>query len=120
MQVNYNPFLTTLLDFEARRSAINANPFPLVTPAQSVGQLSATVTPNSNPSFQHVLSATLGNVNQTLQQPDRLVQQALMGGKVDIHDVMLANSKAELTVNIASQTITKAVQAYDRILQIQI
>jgi len=120
MQVNYHPFLTSLLDFEAHRTSFNANPFPLVTPAQPPGQLPTTVTPGHNTTFQNVLSTTLGNVNQTLQQPDRLVQQALMGGKVDIHDVMLANSKAELTVNIASQTITKAVQAYDRILQIQV
>lgn len=71
-------------------------------------------------SFKDVLSNTLHNVDQTLQAPDALMKDAMTTGNVDVHDVMIANAKAELTLTIATQMTTKVIQAYDRILQIQI
>jgi flagellar hook-basal body complex protein FliE len=71
-------------------------------------------------SFLDTLRSTLQNANETLQKPDELLNDAVAGGKADVHDVMIANAKAELTVNIASQSTTKLVQAYDKITQIQV
>jgi flagellar hook-basal body complex protein FliE len=71
-------------------------------------------------SFQKVLGNTLQSVNATLQEPDALMHQALTTGGVDVHDVMVANAKAELLINVTTQVATKVIQAYDRILQIQI
>jgi len=48
------------------------------------------------------------------------MHEAMTTGSVDVHDVMIANAKSELVVNIAAQMTTKVIQAYDRILQIQI
>ena len=39
---------------------------------------------------------------------------------VDIHDVMAAMSKSEISVNVATQMIGKVINAYDRITQISI
>jgi len=45
----------------------------------------------------------------------------MMGSEnVDIHDVMTAMAKAELAVNIATTATGKVIQAYDKIMQIQI
>ena len=45
----------------------------------------------------------------------------MMGSQnVDIHDVMVAMSKAEISVNIATTAVGKVIQAYDKIMQIQI
>lgn len=71
-------------------------------------------------SFKNVMSETMNNVNQTISAPDALMHEAMTTGNVDVHDVMIANAKAELVVNIATQMTTKVIQAYDRILQIQI
>lgn len=72
------------------------------------------------PSFKQVMGNTLNQVNTVVSAPDALMQQAVTTGNVDVHEVMIANSKAELAVNLTAQFTTKVVQAYDRILQIQI
>jgi flagellar hook-basal body complex protein FliE len=77
--------------------------------------------PASQVSFKNVIADTLQGVNQTLGAPDELMQQAMSGAPgVDIHDVMVANAKADLAINVATQVTTKIIQAYDRLLQIQI
>ena len=39
---------------------------------------------------------------------------------IDIHDVMIAMSKSEITVNVATQAVGKVIQAYDKVMQIQV
>ena len=71
--------------------------------------------------FQSVMSGLVENMNTSMNAPDNLLKDVMMGSQnVDIHDVMTAMAKAELTVNIATTTVGKVVQAYDRIMQIQI
>ncbi len=70
--------------------------------------------------FKDLLSGLANNVNTTMQAPNQMMEEHVMHGTHDVHDVMMANSKAELTVNIAAQFTTKIVQAYDRITQIQV
>ncbi|MBY0450296.1 MAG: flagellar hook-basal body complex protein FliE [Cyanobacteria bacterium] len=71
-------------------------------------------------SFKEVMMNSIGQVDQVLQKPDALVREAVTTGSVDVHDVMIANAKAELAVNVTTQIATKVIQAYDKILQIQI
>ncbi len=71
--------------------------------------------------FKSVMSGLVDGMNQTMNAPDNLMKDVMMGNEnVDIHDVMVAMSKAELSVNIATTAVGKVVQAYDRIMQIQI
>ena len=39
---------------------------------------------------------------------------------VDVHDVMTAMSKAELSITVATTAVGKVIQAYDKIMQLQI
>ena len=64
--------------------------------------------------FKDTLAHTLQSVNETVSAPDAMMQKAMTTGEYDVHDVMIANAKAELAVNMTTQV------AYDRILQIQI
>lgn len=75
---------------------------------------------NDGGAFKTFLNSSVQQVNNTLKEPDALMNRAMTVGDVDVHDVMIANAKAELAVNVTSQVVTKVVQAYDRILQIQI
>lgn len=74
----------------------------------------------SGPNFKDALSNLVQNVNDTMSAPDAMMQASMTSGSVDVHDVMIANAKAELVVNVTAQVATKVMQAYDRILQIQI
>ncbi len=71
-------------------------------------------------SFKDMMVNTLQQANQVVSKPDTLLQEAMTTGAVDVHDVMIANAKAELTVSLTASVATKVVQAYDKILQIQI
>jgi flagellar hook-basal body complex protein FliE len=71
--------------------------------------------------FQSVMSGLVENMNTTMDAPDNLLKDVMMGSEnVDIHDVMTAMAKAELSVNIATTVTGKVIQAYDKIMQIQI
>ena len=71
--------------------------------------------------FKGVMSGLVENLNTTLNEPDNLLKDAMMGSQnVDIHDVMTAMSKAELGISVATQITGKVIQAYDRIMQLQV
>jgi flagellar hook-basal body complex protein FliE len=76
-------------------------------------------TPGSD--FKTVFSGMMQNFNTELNAPDNLLKDVMSGnGNVDIHDVMIAMSKSEISVNVATQITGKVIQAYDKIMQIQV
>ena len=75
----------------------------------------------STANFSSVMSGLVENLNTQMSAPDNLLKEAMMGNQnVDVHDVMTAMSKAELSVTIATNITGKVIQAYDKIMQIQI
>lgn len=72
-------------------------------------------------SFKGVMSGLAQNLNQEMNAPDQLLKDSMSGNSdVDIHDVMTAMAKAEISVNVATQLTTKVIQAYDKIMQISV
>lgn len=72
-------------------------------------------------SFKGVMNNLTNNLNQEINAPDQLLKDAMTGNNnVDIHDVMTAMAKAELSVSVATQVTTKVIQAYDKIMSIQV
>lgn len=71
--------------------------------------------------FKTVFSGLVENLNQEITAPDNLLKDVMQGNKnVDIHDVMIAMSKSEISVNLATQMVGKVINAYDRVMQINI
>ncbi|MBQ6515874.1 flagellar hook-basal body complex protein FliE [bacterium] len=71
--------------------------------------------------FKTVFSGLVENLNEQMNEPDVLLKDSLAGNQnVDIHDVMTAMAKAELGINVATQVTGKVIQAYDRIMQLQV
>ena len=71
--------------------------------------------------FSSVMSGLVENLNTTMEAPDNLLKDAMMGNQnVDVHDVMTAMSKAEISVSVATTITGKVIQAYDKIMQMQI
>ena len=71
-------------------------------------------------SFSQTMIDMAKNLNETANAPDKAMQDMLTGNGADIHDVITAINKAELSVTIATQITTKVVQAYEKISQIQV
>ena len=71
--------------------------------------------------FSSVMSGLVENLNTQMEAPDNLLKDVMMGNQnVDVHDVMTAMSKAELSISVATTITGKVIQAYDKIMQIQI
>ncbi len=71
-------------------------------------------------SFGDVVANMVKDTDKSLTMPDELMNRALTQGDVDIHEVMIANTKADIAINVASQVLTKVIQAYERVQQIQV
>ncbi len=75
----------------------------------------------NKPQFKDFLSEVSNNLNEQMNAPDKLLNDLVTGRNgVDVHDVMTAMSQAELTISIATTAVTKVIQAYDKISQIQV
>ena len=75
----------------------------------------------SSPDFKTVFSGLVEDLNAELNAPDDLLKDVMQGNKnVDIHDVMVAMSKTEISVNVATQAVGKVINAYDRVMQINV
>lgn len=73
------------------------------------------------PDFKQVMSGLVENLNTELNAPDNMLKDVMSGSKnVDIHDVMTAMAKSEITINVATQITGKVIQAYDKVMQIQV
>ena len=75
----------------------------------------------NSPDFKQVFTGLIENFNQELNAPDNMLKDVMSGSNnVDVHDVMIAMAKAEISVNVATQAVGKVINAYDRVMQIQV
>jgi len=72
------------------------------------------------PTFSDVMTGLVKEVDSTVKAPDQVLESAMLGTGADIHDVMIAMSKAEVGLNVATQMTTKVIQAYEKIMAIQV
>ena len=71
--------------------------------------------------FKAVFSGLVENLNQDISKPDELLKQQMMGNEnVDIHDVVIAINKAQTEIQLATNVTTKIIQAYEKVMKIQI
>jgi len=72
------------------------------------------------PEFKDVMAGMVKELNNTTKAPDQVMQSAMTGNGADIHDAIIAISKAEIGINIATNITTKVVQAYEKVISIQV
>lgn len=106
----YIPKVQLQADISETRGDMGNSPMRL----QSIG------TSPEIPSFTDVMTGLVKGVNDTVKAPDAVLEDAMLGQGADIHDVMIAMSKAEVGINIATQMTTKVIQAYEKIMAIQV
>jgi len=76
--------------------------------------------PDGTPSFNDVMKSLVKNLDTTVKAPDQVLQDAITGNNADVHDVMIAISKAEIGLNLATSITTKVVQSYEKVMSIQV
>ena len=101
-----------------KMSGLNSHPISNWKPLSMQDKGFADGTPKM--SFEQTMNNMVGDMDKSLKEPEQLLNRYLTVGDIDVHDVMMANAKSDITINVASQVATKIIQAYERVQQIQV
>ena len=66
--------------------------------------------------FGKVLKGNLDKVNNLQNESDLLTQKLATGEVENVHDVMIAAQKAEMSLNFMMEVRNKAIQAYQQMM----
>lgn len=72
------------------------------------------------PKFKDVFTNVVKDLDQTVKAPDQVMEDAILGKGADIHDVMVAMNKASISVQVSTQMTSKVIQAYEKVMSIQL
>ena len=71
-------------------------------------------------SFSSFLKDSIEKVNETQIQSDTLTEKLALGQEVDLHEVMIASQKANVTMQLTLEIRNKAVEAYQEMMRMQV
>ena len=73
-----------------------------------------------SPSFGAVLQRAITGLDQVAKAGDSAAEVYAAGADVELHDVMIAMQEAQISFELASQVRSKAVEAYQEIMRMQL
>jgi len=71
-------------------------------------------------SFMSYLEKSMGDVNQLLNEADQKATDLAVGKTENLHESMIASEKAETAFKLMVQFRTKAIEAYNEIMRMQV
>lgn len=84
------------------------------------GVSSGNPAPSKGPDFRNQLTDALRQVNELQLQAEDLARALAAGQAQDLHQVMLAAEKANLSLQFTLQIRNKVIEAYQEIMRIQV
>lgn len=102
---------------------MNTVSFPSVQQAFATGSQSIN---NSNTSFDaqksfaSVLKDSLNKVNESQLEADSMTEKLAQGKDVDLHQVMIAQQKANITLQATLEVRNKVIEAYQEMMRMQV
>ncbi|MBN1626255.1 MAG: flagellar hook-basal body complex protein FliE [Deltaproteobacteria bacterium] len=67
--------------------------------------------------FQDTLNSIISQVNEQLQETDRMTQEFAMGKSESLHDVMLTTEKSGISLRFLLEIRAKLLEAYQEIMR---
>lgn len=71
-------------------------------------------------SFGTFLKDAIREVNGKQHESDRMTQKLVLGGDVELHDVMISAQKASIALNATMEVRNKVVEAYQEIIRMPV
>lgn len=103
---------------------MNPVSFPSVqqifTPAANSVKNTSTTPFEAQKSFASVLKESIDTVNQAQVNADGMTNKLVNGENVDLHQVMIAQQKANITLQTALEVRNKVVEAYQEMMRMQV
>ena len=80
-----------------------------------------TTTPfDAQNSFASVLKDSINQVNQSQLEADTMTEKLAQGQNVDLHQVMIAQQKANITLQATMEIRNKVIDAYQEMMRMQV
>jgi len=76
--------------------------------------------PKAAPGFQEALKGAISEVNRLQGDSDRAMQELHAGGSKNLHEVMVAMEKADISMRLMVSMRNKVVDAYQEIMRMQV
>ena len=90
-------------------------------PGVRIGQNAKTGGPSGvHKSFSEFLEAQIEDVNDTQIQADKAVASVATGRSHNLHEMMVALNKADLSLKMLTQVRNKAVEAYQELMRMSL
>lgn len=70
--------------------------------------------------FKKVLDKAIETVNKYQNDYSALIQKQMQGDEINLHDLVIAGEKAQLTLELTLQVRNKALEAYQEIMRMQV
>lgn len=80
----------------------------------------ATTSFESQKSFASVLKDSIEQLNQTQVEADQMTNKLINGDNVDLSQVMIAQQKANITLQAAVEVRNKVIDAYQEMMRMQV
>ena len=87
---------------------------------RDLGQRTESSEQNAGPSFGEVLRNAIQEVNELQADADRQVRGLQLGEDVDIHDVMIAINKMDVSFKMLMEVRNKLLKAYEEVMRMQV
>lgn len=71
-------------------------------------------------SFANTLKEAIDKVNDYQVQSDTLTNKLIQGENVELHEVMIAAQKANITLNATVEIRNKVIEAYQEIMRMTV
>lgn len=71
-------------------------------------------------SFGQFFKEAINDVNRKQNESDLMTQKLVLGGNVELHDVMIAAQKASIALNATMEVRNKVVEAYQEIIRMPV
>jgi flagellar hook-basal body complex protein FliE len=88
-------------------------------PIEPLDSVSLSKPGSTSPSFSKMFDQAINRVEQFQKDSDQKIDRLLNGGDQEVHEVVLATQRAELSFEYFLQVRNKVVQAYQEIMRMQ-
>ena len=89
-------------------------------PSVQMPTLQGQVNSGSGGSFGTLLADMLGKVNNSMEKSDKLTEEAVTTGKVNLHEVMIAMAEEEIALGLTTQVAGKFISTVEKLTQMQV